>query len=377
MRRLTATQRGARSRRPTRAPRWVAVKRLTTMTRTADYEFELPRELIAQFPLARRTDARLLIVNRRERSLTHAHVRDLPELLHAKDAIVLNDTRVIPARLAGYRLRTKGRWQGLFLSASEQVWRVLGKTRGRLQPGETIVLQDRSARDSMRLTMVANLGGGEWAARPDSDDPPLTLLDRVGRVPLPGYIRGGEMTDADPATYQTVFATRPGAVAAPTAGLHFTEELLQAIERAGTAICRVTLHVGLGTFRPIASETLEQHSMHTEWGSIDSATAAQIHERRAAGGRVVAIGTTVVRTLETAVAAGSLGAWQGETNLFIRPPYTFRAVDALLTNFHLPRSTLLVLVRTFGGDELIKHAYEEAIREGYRFYSYGDAMLIV
>lgn len=185
------------------------------------------------------------------------------------------------------------------------------------------------------------------------------------------------MVDADPATYQTVFAAQPGAVAAPTAGLHFTNELLRQIEEKGTTISRVTLHVGLGTFRPIIAPTLEEHVMHSEWCSLDAATAQKLLVRRAAGGRIVAVGTTAIRTLETAAAGGTLSAWQGTTDLFIRPPYTFRAVDAMLTNFHLPRSTLLVLVRTFGGDQLIQHAYHEAIRDKYRFYSYGDAMLIV
>jgi S-adenosylmethionine:tRNA ribosyltransferase-isomerase len=192
-----------------------------------------------------------------------------------------------------------------------------------------------------------------------------------------GDIRGGEMVDSDPATYQTVFASKPGAVAAPTAGLHFTEDLLRHIAQRGIGIERVTLHVGLGTFRPITAAHLDEHLMHSEWGCIDAATVERLLARRKAGGRIVAVGTTAVRTLETAAAGGSLQAWQGMTDLFIRPRYTFRAVDAVLTNFHLPRSTLLVLVRTFGGDQLIQQAYREAIREGYRLYSYGDAMLIL
>ena len=348
------------------------------MVLTDDYDYELPKELVAQFPLARRSDARMLVVDRRSGKLTHAHVRDLVEFLRPADALVINDTRVIPARLIGHRTRTHGRWEGLFLSASDEgMWRILGKTRGRMQPGETVTLHDRQSREDVRLTMVSKLDGGEWAARPESSESTFELLERVGRVPLPGYIRGGEMVDSDPVTYQTVFASRPGAVAAPTAGLHFTEDLLRQIGGQGIAIERVTLHVGLGTFRPITAAHLEEHVMHSEWGCIDAATVERLLSRRKAGGRIVAVGTTAVRTLETAAASGSLQAWQGTTNLFIRPPYTFRAVDAMLTNFHLPRSTLLVLVRTFGGDPLIQQAYREAIREGYRFYSYGDAMLIV
>lgn len=348
------------------------------MTFTDEFDYELPKEQIAQFPLACRTDARLLIVDRKHHRLTQAHVRDLPEFLQPADLLVLNDTQVIAARIAGYRTRTSGRWQGLFLSASDQgIWRILGKTRGRLEVGETITLQDRTGQISVKLLLLANLGGGEWAARPESEEPALALLRRVGRVPLPGYIRGGQMVDSDPDSYQTVYASKPGAVAAPTAGLHFTRELLQRIENKGVGLCRVTLHVGVGTFRPIKAETLEEHVMHAEWGCIDAEAVEQIHARRNAGGRIVAIGTTAVRTLESASASGTLRPWQGETNLFIRPPYRFHTVDALLTNFHLPRSTLLVLVRTFGGDRLIRQAYEVAIREEYRFYSYGDAMLIL
>jgi S-adenosylmethionine:tRNA ribosyltransferase-isomerase len=254
---------------------------------------------------------------------------------------------------------------------------VLGRTRGKLQPGETLTLFDRQASPALLLTVLAQLGGGEWAVRADAIAPPLELLERVGRVPLPGYIRDGQMIDSDRETYQTVFASKPGAVAAPTAGLHFTTGLLDAIRRMGVDVCQVTLHVGAGTFRPIGVEALEQHMMHAEWGCVEEAVVDRLNERRRRGGRIVAAGTTVVRLLESAAAGGELRAWQGETRLFIRPPYTFHAVDALLTNFHLPRSTLLVLVRTFGGDDLIRDAYAEAIREEYRFYSYGDAMLIV
>ncbi len=199
----------------------------------------------------------------------------------------------------------------------------------------------------------------------------------MGRVPIPPYIRGGQMVDADVTSYQTVYADRAGAVAAPTAGLHFTPELLQTIGDAGTSISRITLHVGVGTFRPVTADRLDEHDMHFEWGQVDQQTVATISEKQQQGGRVVAVGTTVVRVLETAAASGALQPWEGETNLFIKPGYAFRAVDGLLTNFHLPKSTLLVLVRTFGGDELIQRAYAVAVEEGYRFYSYGDAMLII
>lgn len=349
------------------------------MSFTDDYDYELPKERIAQFPLASRVDARLLVVDRRARTLDCAYIRDLPELLAPGDLLVLNNTRVIPARLVGHRTRTGGRWQGLFLAAADAgLWRILGKTRGRLEPGETITLHDRSGRPSVELHLVSRLEGGEWIARPAAGESVLEILERVGRVPLPGYIRGGEMIDSDPVQYQTVYAEQPGAVAAPTAGLHFTNELLRRLRQRGLETGSVTLHVGLGTFRPITAERLEDHRMHAEWACLPAATVEQIRACRARGGRVIAVGTTVVRTLESAAAAADpLQPWEGETRLFIRPPYQFRAIDALMTNFHLPRSTLLVLVRTFGGDQLIRDAYQLAIDEEFRFYSYGDAMLIL
>lgn len=326
-------------------------------------------------------------------------MRDLPYLLANGDRMVLNDTRVIPARLVGERAETLGRWQGLYLeSTRDGLWQILCKTRGRLNPGEIIRLFDREGRPGAELQLVEQLAGGEWLAKPASEEPALSVLERLGRVPLPPYIRGGNMVDADVANYQTVYARNPGAVAAPTAGLHLTRELLRSLAEHGVGATAVTLHVGLGTFRPIESEHLETHRMHSEWGEVTAAAAAEMNQARAQGGRVVAVGTTVVRLLETAVRDGgggvdislretaphaeredyiSISAWQGTTELFIRPPFEFQAVDALMTNFHFPRTTLLVLVQTFAGRELIAAAYEQAIREEYRFYSYGDAMLIV
>lgn len=348
------------------------------MAEIDQYDYELPKELIAQHPLAQRSDARLLVVDRGRGSIEHYHVRDLPELLRPPDVLVLNDTRVIPASLLGYRTRTGGRWSGLFLSADEHgAWKVLSKTRGKLEPGETITLQNQTLTDGFQLRLLAQLEGGAWAARPEAEGDTLTLLAQVGRVPLPPYIRGGEMHEADRANYQTVYAEKPGAIAAPTAGLHFTDSLLSTIRAKDVAIARVTLHVGIGTFRPISVESLADHQMHAEWGNIDEATVSTLRGRRESGGRIIAVGTTSVRVLETAAHGDELQPWQGETELFIRPPYSFKVVDALITNFHLPKSTLLILVRTFGGDELMRRAYEEAIREQYRFFSYGDAMLIV
>ncbi|MFM7071347.1 MAG: tRNA preQ1(34) S-adenosylmethionine ribosyltransferase-isomerase QueA [Planctomycetota bacterium] len=353
------------------------------MAEIDEYDYELPTELIAQEPLACRTDARLLVVDRARGTCEHRRVRDLPEILKPGDCLAFNDTKVVPARLVGRRDRTGGRWQGLFLGAAANGdWSVLGKTRGKLEAGERIVLADGGGRDALSLLVLAKLDGGRWSVRPESPEPWPDLLERAGHVPLPPYIRGGDSHPADRGNYQTVFARHPGAVAAPTAGLHFTPELLDELSRTGVGQTHVTLHVGIGTFRPVTADRLEDHPMHSEWARIDAAAAGRLTDCRRAGGRIVAVGTTVVRTLESAAAVhGSvdveLNAWEGETNLFIRPPYRFRVIDALLTNFHLPKSTLLVLVRTFGGDELLKHAYAEAIRERYRFFSYGDAMLIV
>lgn len=344
----------------------------------SDYDYELPKRLIAQHPLQRRTDARLLVVNRGDGSLSHQHIRDLPTLLRSGDCLVINDTKVIPARLVGFRAETGGRWEGLFLSADAAGnWRLLAKTRGKLQPGESIVLTNERLQEVFRLRLVLKESEGSWIARPEVEGQPFELLERVGRVPLPPYIRDGEMTESDRERYQTVFGEKPGAVAAPTAGLHFTEDLLSRLGVAGVTVARVTLHVGQDTFRPVTSDTLEGHVMHSEWCEITQSAVETIQRAKPAGGRVVAVGTTSVRTLETAAQSGQLKPFSGPTELFIRPPYEFQSIDALLTNFHLPRTTLLVLVRTLGGDQLIRQAYEEAIREEYRFYSYGDAMLIL
>ncbi len=343
-----------------------------------NYDYDFPKDLIAQSPVACRTDARLLVVDRGRNLLEHRYIRDLPEYLHDGDCLVVNDTRVVPARLVGHRSNTGGHWEGLFLEARpDGLWRVMCKTRGKLKPGDSVTLLSTVGNDDVQLQLAARQSDGTWIARPMAEEDALTLLDRVGRVPLPPYIRKGRMTESDREHYQTVYAQVPGAVAAPTAGLHFTTALLDRLARQGVEICTLTLHVGPGTFRPITSETLAGHQMHSEWGSVGQQTVDLIAECRRRGGRVVAVGTTSVRLLETASTGGELMPFSGHTDLFIRPPYRFRTIDALLTNFHLPRTTLLVLVRTFGGEELLRRAYEEAVREQYRFFSYGDAMLIV
>jgi S-adenosylmethionine:tRNA ribosyltransferase-isomerase len=347
------------------------------------YDYDLPRELIAQEPLADRASARLLVVRRSDRSLEHRHVCDLPDLLAPGDLVVVNDTRVVPGRLIGRRAATGGAWEGLFLQVEREgeragAWRLLAQTRGRPTIGERVVLVDRAGRDAAELVLVGRAEGGAWLARPVVDEPAEVMLRRVGRVPLPGYIRGGADVPGDAERYQTVFACASGSAAAPTAGLHFTEELLEALAGRGIARATVTLHVGLDTFRPITADRLDDHTMHTEWCVCSSETAAAINETRA---RVVAIGTTAVRTLETAARASppgeTIAAWSGPTDLFIRPGHAFKAVDSLLTNFHMPRTTLMVLVSTFAGRDLVAQAYAEAIRERYRFFSYGDAMLFL
>jgi S-adenosylmethionine:tRNA ribosyltransferase-isomerase len=349
-------------------------------------DYELPSELIAQQPLPHRVDARLMVLDRAAQSINHHHVRDLPRLLKADDRLVLNDTKVIPAQLRGVRLSTGGRWQGLYLGLTpEGDWKLVCKTRGHLHPPEQINLIDPEGKSVVRLWLLEQKEEGIWLARPDEDRPPLDILEDVGHVPLPPYIRKGNMIDSDVSDYQTVFARNPGAVAAPTAGLHFTKELLKALDSAGVDMSAVTLHVGMGTFRPITVEDVAEHPMHTERGELNEAAAKEIMRTRGKSGRVISVGTTVTRVLESAAQEQKFGpgsteplkAWKGDTDLFIRPPYQFRIIDGLLTNFHFPRTTLLLLVQAFGGTDLVRRAYEEAIAEEYRFYSYGDAMLIL
>jgi S-adenosylmethionine:tRNA ribosyltransferase-isomerase len=337
--------------------------------------YDLPAHLIAQEPVACRDASRLLIVRRAEQSLEHRTFRELPELLAPGDLLVLNDTRVVPARLVGWRERTGGKWEGLFLhAAADGTWEMLCQTRGRLREGETVVVEP----GSLRLTLLRQQGQS-WLARPETKGPALELLEKYGQVPLPPYIRKGRARNDDRDRYQTVYARRAGAVAAPTAGLHFTAELFARLDERGISRVFITLHVGIGTFQPIKGDDFTQHKMHREWGELSADTAEAIASCKSRGGRVVAIGTTAVRVLETAAgtSSGLVRPWCGETELFLYPPYAFRCVDALVTNFHLPRSTLLLLVAAFAGVELTRRAYQVAVDEQYRFFSYGDAMLIL
>jgi S-adenosylmethionine:tRNA ribosyltransferase-isomerase len=335
--------------------------------------FDLPPHFIAQKPCAERDQSRLLHVRRADQTLHHHVFHELAHLLNPGDLLVLNDSRVLPARLLGRRERTGGKWEGLFLSSHQEgTWELLCQTRGHLSEGETILVEP----GLLRLEFVGR-NGGHWLARPSESASAVELLQRYGHVPLPPYIRKGRADEEDRERYQTIYAGPPGSVAAPTAGLHFTPRVLERLEQRGIARVFVTLHVGLGTFQPIQVEDVTKHRMHREWGEVPAATVEAIAACRVRGGRVVAVGTTTVRVLETVAAQGPLRPWLGETELFIYPPFRFQAVDALLTNFHLPHSTLLLLVAAFAGVDLIRAAYKTAVEQEYRFFSYGDAMLIV
>jgi S-adenosylmethionine:tRNA ribosyltransferase-isomerase len=336
--------------------------------------FEPPPHLIAQRPCPERDQARLLVVDRATRTIRHHVFHELPELLASDDLLVLNNSRVVPARLLGRRAATGGKWQGLFLrSMPDGSWELLCQTRGRLSEGEEIAVEP----PPLRLRLLAKHPTGTWSARPSERGEAVEVLTRHGHVPLPPYIRKGEEADGDRERYQTVFARSAGSVAAPTAGLHFTPRVFDRLRQRGIAWTFVTLHVGAATFLPVPEWDITRHRMHREWAELPADAAAAVAECRRRGGRVVAVGTTSVRVLETAAANGPLAQWSGETDLFIRSPYQFLAVDALLTNFHQPRTSLLLLVSALLGEDLLREAYRTAIEREYRFYSYGDAMLIL
>ena len=339
------------------------------------FDFALPPERVALRPASPRDDARLLVVDgesRRDRC-----VRDLPGELRAGDILVFNDTRVIPAQLEG---RREGAGSGAAIGATlhkregPRRWRAFVRNGRRLHEGDTIDFgSDVAARAQDRAE------DGSWALDFAGDEPVELLLERAGRMPLPPYIASKRAADArDAADYQTMFAAKPGAVAAPTAALHFTDALMAALAARGVERATLTLHVGAGTFLPVKAEDTRDHAMHAEWGRIDPATAGRINAARARGGRVIACGTTSLRLLESAAGKdGRIGAFEGDTAIFITPGYRFRAIDGLLTNFHLPRSTLFMLVSALMGIERMKAAYAHAIENGYRFYSYGDASLLL
>jgi S-adenosylmethionine:tRNA ribosyltransferase-isomerase len=344
---------------------------------TSDFDFHLPDELIAQHPIEPRDQARLMVIDRKRKCWEHRTFAELPELLESRDVLVRNNTQVVPARLVGRRALSRGKWRGLFLREQpDGTWRMLASTRGRPALGEHVIVGK-----GLHLVLQGREEGGSWIVRPQperNEDPStVALLERHGLTPLPPYIRHGVESVGDRHAYQTVYAQRPGSVAAPTAGLHFTDELFARLAARGITWVDLTLHVGLGTFRPIETDNLENHVLHSEWAELTALAAATLESRRREGGRIVAVGTTSARTLESGADAEMLHSFSGEVQLFIRPGHVFRGFDALVTNFHLPRSTLLVLVSAFAGLDLTRAAYAEAVRQQYRFFSYGDAMLIL
>lgn len=359
----------------------------------AALKYDLPNELIAQQPNEPRDASRLLVLHRRDGRIEHRGFRDIAEYLRPGDCLVLNNTRVIPARFF-CRRRTGGKIEAFFLRAAEDGWRLLLKPSARLRVGERLAvtspLRDGEISSAgepvaVELVLTTRHERGEWTVSPDPAIDAVRLLEAVGQTPLPPYIaRGTAPTAEDRRRYQTVYARDAGAVAAPTAGLHFTSELLDALAARRVTRAEVTLHIGLGTFAAIDVADLSDHRMHAEWFHVSAAAIERMSAARAGGGRIVAVGTTSARVLETLARGGAIlgeresGASEhaGWTDIFIHPPYRFQNVDALLTNFHLPESTLLALVMAFAGIGHVRAAYAAAIAERYRFYSYGDAMLI-
>ncbi|HSR61973.1 MAG TPA: tRNA preQ1(34) S-adenosylmethionine ribosyltransferase-isomerase QueA [Gammaproteobacteria bacterium] len=337
--------------------------------RRDEFSYDLPEELIAQYPADKRGSSRLLCLHVPGGELEDRMFRELPELLRTGDLLVFNDTRVIPARLYGHK-ETGGKVEIL-------VERLQGKRRAVVQlrasktPAQGSIIRIENNASLKVIDREDDMFMVEFAG----DEDPLKLLERAGHMPLPPYIHRSDET-IDRERYQTVYATTPGAVAAPTAGLHFTPEILSELESSGIESAFVTLHVGAGTFQPVRAEHIEDHRMHSEFASVPEIVCEKVNQARERGGRVIAVGTTSVRCLEVATRDGSLLPFKGETDLFIYPGYSFRVVDALITNFHLPESSLLMLISAFAGRDQIMNAYKHAIRERYRFYSYGDAMFI-
>ena len=343
------------------------------MHRTSDYDYDLPSEQIAQYPAERRDQSRLLVIDRESGKRHHRRFSDLTEYVQSGDVLVVNETRVFPARLRGRR-SGGGAAEVLLLHPAEDdtLWTALVRPGAKMRPGRVI-----DVAPDLSVEVVEMLPGGERLVRLLSSLPTEEALDRFGEMPLPPYMKR-EVTEKDRDRYQTVYARERGSVAAPTAGLHFTPDLLARLQEQGVTLARLVLHVGVGTFRPVEVEDPSDHPMHREWYHVSPEAAATVNAARARGDAVWAVGTTSVRTLESvADEGGEVHAGSGWTDLFIRPPYRYRTVDHLITNFHLPRSTLLMLVAAFAGYELTMDAYREAVTREYRFYSYGDAMAIL
>ena len=343
--------------------------------------YSLPPELIAQQPLCVRSDSRLLVLNRSNGKLSDNWFSGIGEFLLPGDCLVLNDTKVLQARFFARR-SSGGRLEGLFLAESEPgIWEVMLKGAGKVKIGEAIYLKDKGQKDFCRAEVLEKPGRGICKLKIETKYTDIeTILGQIGFAPLPPYIKRSEnlaLAAIDKARYQTVYARSAGAVAAPTAGLHFTDELMEQLKGEGVCFAFVTLHVGAGTFKPITAESLEKHEIHQERFNIDEENAQIINTAKEKGRRIVAVGTTSVRTLEAVAEDSRVKADSGATKLFIKPGYEFKIVDAMVTNFHLPKSTLLALVAAFAGLENILAAYNHAIKQRYRFYSYGDAMLII
>lgn len=344
----------------------------------SDFDYELPEELIAQHPLEQRDAARMLVVDRAGRSWSDSRFAEMPSHARAGDVVVINNTRVFPARLVGVREPSGGRVELFMLREREtpEVWEVLGRPARRLQEGARVRFGD----GRLRAEVIEILEGGRRAVRFEADAPVADLLEEMGQTPLPPYIKrpSAENHREDRERYQTVYARQRGAIAAPTAGLHFTPRVMNELKACGAILVEITLHVGYGTFEPVRAHDLSQHMVEPELSEISEDAAKIINSARASGGRIFAIGTTTTRALESAAdESGQVRAAERPADLTITPGYRFRVVDALLTNFHLPRSSLLVLVATFAGRDLALAAYRHAVEAQYRFYSYGDCMLII
>ena len=352
--------------------------------RTSDFHYELPPELIAQTPIEPRDASRLLVVQRATAELAHRQFFDICEYLRPGDLLVANRSRVIPARLRGYKTDTGGAVEALLLARHPELgpgcWEALIRPGRRIREGQELrfeAAQPDGQTAALTATVIARTEAGGRVLRfapPVTGESVEAVLEQLGSMPLPPYIHAPL---ANTERYQTVYSREPGSAAAPTAGLHFTPELLERLREQGVETAFVLLHVGLDTFRPVEEEDPAEHKMHSEAIELDEATAAQINEARARGGRIVAVGTTSVRVLESLPETNPVRPFQGRTSLFIRPGHHFKLVDAMITNFHLPRSSLLMLVSAFAGYDLMRHAYEEAVARRYRFFSFGDAMLLL
>ena len=341
--------------------------------KTSDFDYCLPPHLIAQHPAERRDESRMMTVNLSSGQIAHRSIQDFPDLLSAGDALVINNTKVIPARTFGHK-ETGGKVECLFVEpveGSDDEWWVMMKSSHRPKPGSTV-----SLKDVIDLEVLEHRDNGLNRVRVTCDGPLLDCLETIGEPPLPPYIERDHLVEEDSERYQTVYASEPGAVAAPTAGLHFTPQMLDALRGKGVHVLEITLHVGPGTFRPVTADEVEAHIMDAERYEVSIEVADTLNQVRENGRRVFAVGSTSVRTLETVYKNGQYCAGSGRSDIYIYPPYTYSAVDAILTNFHLPKSTLLMMMSAFCSRELMMKAYQEAVKEEYRFFSYGDCMVL-